>query len=217
MVVAGEELRLCYSLSQKIYQLIIYTSIIMSEELFGSALVLQKNGDIALVVPELVSRLKGVQLRHYWKGPTNVWQKGELFASQITSGPAVAENTSISKGRLDLLVREKGDALRHYWLDPADKKWHTGAILGSNVSSMPTMVLANNGNIEVLYREGTQLRHWWGHKDVGGIGDMAWKSGYNLSNVANDVASGPSMIQTTFGGSFEIVYCNKNHQLQVRV
>jgi len=67
--------------------------------------------------------------------------------------------------------------LHHYWFDAAgDRTWKSGAEFGSNIQSEPTAFQNQNGNYEVVVREGGSLHHYW----YDAIGDKTWKLGMRL-------------------------------------
>lgn len=110
------------------------------------------------------------------------------------------------KGNFELVVNEKS-RLTHIWRDNAERAifpWYRSTVMARNASSQPALIQSTygtQGNFELLFREGSRLRHYWRGNDTNGL---PWKQGVLFGSK---VGSAPAMIQSTFGnvGNFEVV------------
>ncbi|OPY50961.1 MAG: hypothetical protein A4E49_02461 [Methanosaeta sp. PtaU1.Bin112] len=204
----------------------------MLQEVYAPALTKCTNGDFVVIVPEFASRRYGIQLRCYWKNNKTAgapWEMKDLFGNDVTSAPALIQSSEPkTDGRLEVVVREKGNVLRHYWCNPIfkegqDWQWQQGDKFAENVKSKPAIVEnPNNRNIEVVFwgvsmlekqkYQPDVLQQWWGDKASCPSACPKWKPG--LSSFGVDVASGPSMIYSTYG-NYEIVYCDSNSKIRL--
>lgn len=157
---------------------------------------------------EAVFREAG-RLVHYWRNNDDPevlpWYRGPTFGTNVASEPALLHSTFGNQGNFEVVVRE-GKRLRHYWRenDVAGYPWHKGALFGSSVSSAPAMIQSNygnQGNFEVVVREGRKLRHYWRDNDAAGF---PWHRG---ALFGSNAFHAPALIQSNFGyfGNFELV------------
>ena len=129
---------------------------------------------------EVVVR-EGSRLRHYWRSndrPNLPWNQGPLFGRDVDSAPAFIQGSFGGNGNFEVVVKE-GERLRHYWRNNADGSfpWNRGPLFGDNVRSAPTLIqstFGNNGNFEIVVREGDGFRHYWRNNDDP---TLPWKNG----------------------------------------
>jgi hypothetical protein len=156
---------------------------------------------------EVVVR-EGTKLRHYYRDndtPHAKWQQGVMFGENITSAPAMIQSRLGQKGNFEVVVRE-GTKLRHYYRDndAPGTPWQQGNMFGDNVTSAPALIQSNygtKGNLEVIVREGTKLRHYYRDSDTP---HAKWQQGEMFGET---ISSDPVLIQSSYGekGNFEII------------
>jgi len=165
-----------------------------------------EKGNLELVVRE------GKDLCHYYKrtdnNPDNLWDKSEcLPEGDFTSAPSLIQsNYGGEHGNFELVVREGDDKICHYYRanDEENQPWHKSECLPKgNFTSAPSLIQSNygeQGNFEVVVREGDKLSHYWR------ANDEEYQPWRKSESFGQNIISAPSLIQSNYGeqGNFEV-------------
>jgi hypothetical protein len=154
------------------------------------------------------------QLIHYFYYPaTGKFEQGGAFGTNCWLTPSIVVNP-YNNNNLEVVtqnnVTKKFDV---YFRDQASLKWYgPTASFASNVSTSPALLCNTYGsciaNLEVYYRDGSKLRHYFGLNS-----DGIWRDAGNDGITATDIYGDPALVQDGTG-RFHIVVRVSNKTLR---
>jgi hypothetical protein len=145
----------------------------------------------------------GSRVQHRWRegGPPWNWGTGSAFAADAAVCPTLTATTF--NRNLEIVYLTTGGRLHHWWAGGAGAgPWNDGGVFGpAGCNGVPGFTQGDYnalGNFEVVVSVGGRLQHVW--RDGGG-----WHNGATFgTNIAR---SGPSLIQSTYGGPHGNLEC----------
>jgi hypothetical protein len=156
----------------------------------NGAMVLGADGNLQVVQRTQMCRTTPSSLQHYWCSTPGEFKAGMVFGTSCLGEPAICVNPQ-SGNNIEGVVRNSSNQLWHFYQRYSDKMWFSGPVFGSNVACNPCIVCnlkaANYGNLEVFFKDGTGIHHWWRRAT-----DKTWN---DAGIVINGIAGNPSAAQ----------------------
>jgi hypothetical protein len=168
------------------------------------------NGNLEVIVPE------NTNLVHYWcaiqNGQYTNWIEDQVITPFATGPGCLIQSTmgTGSQGNFEVVALEGAD-LVHYWRDNGSPgfPWHRAATISSSASSPGCLIqsdfrFGDNGNLEVVLVEGTDLVHRWHDSSSPG-------APWNAATFIHQADSAACFFQSDYPGgtdhgNFELVF-----------
>jgi hypothetical protein len=171
----------------------------------------QKNRNFEVVVNTI-----GGGLEHWYRNGDNPpyhWNRGGVFGNPRTSygDPALIQSNYGQKNRNFEVVVNIGEGVLEHWSRENDNppfQWRQRRSFGTPGTSYgnPALIQSSSGqkdNFEVVVGKGSGgLEHWWRDNDDP---DLPWILSSTFRAPGNYAYGDPALIQSSFGGNFEVV------------
>ncbi|MBO3745267.1 hypothetical protein J5X84_04240 [Streptosporangiaceae bacterium NEAU-GS5] len=166
---------------------------------------------------EVVVRLAGGRLQHWWRDGGGNWHPGPVFAAGVAhSGATLIQGNYGGRGNFEL-VCVLGTGQMQHWFRANDSGggWYPTAVFGGGVSSPPVMIQGQYGmttensigNFELCVAAGGRVQHWWRNNTYGQTWTMSAVFGHDVRAVVG-------MVEGSFGFNLEIVVLRTDNRLQ---